>query len=155
MDPLKNRVGAVVADVADRGAALLSAVWPRSMAKWEVERLERDGYRVGELCDVDFSLAFDGGAYDRGVADVALPAVKRAGFSVGDRARAERGFVTVRRRVRLRAYDLSRAAARLNRLVAPYGGSAAVIGPTAPPSPATAPVQLADRAPAAAEGRVA
>ena len=148
MDPLRNRVGAVVADVVDRGAALFAAVWPRSMARWEVERLTADGYPAGEPCDVEFSLAFDDG-----LADVALPAVRHAGFVVDDRAKAERGFVTVRGRVRLRAYDLSRAAARLDRLVAPYGGSAAVIGPSSPPPPA--PV-LADRAPSTEpEGRVA
>ena len=79
MDPLRNRVGAVVADVADRGAALFAAVWPRSMARWEVERLTADGYPAGEVCDVDFSLAFDDG-----LADVALPAVRHAGFVVGD-----------------------------------------------------------------------
>lgn len=129
MDALRNRLGAALAHVADAGAAIVAALSPRSMAKWEVRRLAAAGYLVGQRYDVDFSLAFDGE-----VADATLPAVRRAGFTVGDRDRQEKGFVTVRRRTRLRAYDISRAANRLNRVVTPHGGFAAVIGPTNPPA---------------------
>jgi hypothetical protein len=138
MDPLKSRLGAVVADVADKGAALFSAVWPRSMAKFDVERLEADGYTAGEPCDVDFSIEFDGAA-----AESALRAVRGAGFTLVDNSKLAKGRAGVRGRLRLRPYDLSRAESRLHRALAPFGGSAAVIGPAAPPS-ASAP--LADAA---------
>lgn len=157
MDPLKSRLGAVVADVADKGAALLSAVWPRSMAKFEVERLQADGYAAGEPCDVDFSIEFDGAS-----AEAALRAVRGAGFTLVDNAKVAKGRAGVRGRVLLRAYDLSRAESRLHRALAPFGGSATVIGPAAPPAPpaprADAPVAApavspirADRMPARAE----
>jgi hypothetical protein len=93
-----------------------------------VERLAEDGYAVGEICDVDFSLAFD----TPELVDMALAAVYLQGFTVLDRTQAERGFATVRASVRLRAYDLVRAASRLNRAVWRYGGFGAVIGPAAP-----------------------
>ena len=157
MDPLKNRLGAVVADVADKGAALFSAVWPRSMAKFEVERLLADGYEAGEPCDVDFSVEFDGEH-----AEAALRAVRGAGFTLVDNARVAKGRAGVRGRLRLRAYDLSRAVARLDRAVAPFGGAAHVIGPAAAPVtpapaadvPVTAPVVSpvrGDRVPSRAE----
>ncbi|HET7456505.1 MAG TPA: hypothetical protein VFJ74_02555 [Gemmatimonadaceae bacterium] len=153
MDPLKGRrVGAVVADVADTGVALFAAVWPRSMAKFEISRLAADGYTAGQTYDVDFSVALESE-----LADVALPAMRDAGFTVGGGARlgdgsrkAADGFVTVRRRVRLRAYDLSREQARLNRLASRFGGWAAVIGPSTPPPESSAVSPLADARPAAA-----
>ena len=107
MDPLKGRrVGEVVAEVADAGVALFSAVWPRSMAKFEVERLTADGYAAGQSYDVDFSVALEADQ-----ADAAFPAMREAGFAIGgalgDGSRkSAAGFVTVHRRVRLRAYDL-------------------------------------------------
>ena len=165
MDPLMHRMGAVVADVADRGVALFSAVWPRSMAKFEVERLAADGYAPGAECDVDFAIEFDDAA-----ADAAIRAVRGAGFTLVDNAKVAKGRAGVRARVRLRAYDLSRAEARLGRALAPYGGSATVIGPSAPPAtaapradgPAAHPVSAppvspirADRLPSPSEGSVA
>jgi len=159
MDPLRNRVSAAVADVADRGAALFSAVWPRSMAKFEVERLEADGYAAGAECDVDFSIEFDGAA-----AESALRAVRAAGFTLVDNAKVAKGRAGVRGRLRLRAYDLARAESRLQRALAPFGGSATVIGPAAPPVAPTADVPVAapvvspiraDRMPSPSEGSIA
>jgi hypothetical protein len=128
MGHLLDRAPALAADVVDAATAALSAAWPRSLAAREVERLADDGYPVGEICDVDFSLAFD--APD--LVDMALAAVHLQGFTVLDRTQAERGFVTVRAAVRLRAYDLVRATSRLNRAVWRYGGFGAAIGPAGP-----------------------
>jgi len=128
MGPLFERAPALAADVVDLATAALSAAWPRSLAAREVERLAIDGYAVGELCDVDFSLSFDSAES----IDLALAAVALEGFTVGDRTQAGRGFVTVRCAVRLRAYDLVRATSRLNRAVWRYGGFGTVIGPAEP-----------------------
>ena len=59
MGHLLDHAPALAADVVDAATAVLSAAWPRSLAAREVERLANDGYAVGEICDVDFSLAFD------------------------------------------------------------------------------------------------
>jgi hypothetical protein len=128
MGHLLDHAPALAADVVDAATAVLSAAWPRSLAAREVERLANDGYAVGEICDVDFSLAFD--TPER--VDMALAAVYLEGFTVLDRTQAERGFATVRAPVRLRAYDLVRAASRLNRAVWRYGGFGTVIGPGVP-----------------------
>jgi hypothetical protein len=128
MGHLLDRAPALAADVVDAATAALSAAWPRSLAAREVERLAEDGYAIGELCDVDFSLAFD--TPDQ--VDMALAAVHLEGFTVLDQSQLTRGFVTVRAPVRLRAYDLVRTTARLNRAVWRYGGFGAVIGPATP-----------------------
>ena len=125
MGHLLDRAPALAADVIDVATAALSAAWPRSLAAREVERLSEDGYAVGEVCDVDFSVALD----TPELADMALSAVALAGFVALDRQPDAHGFVTVRAPVRLRAYDLVRAASRLNRAVWRYGGFGAVIGP--------------------------
>jgi hypothetical protein len=130
MGHLLDRAPALAADVVDLATAALSAAWPRSLAAREVERLAHDGYAVGEPCDVDFSLAFD----TPELIEMALAAVHLEGFTVLDRTQAERGFVTLRAPVRLRAYDLVRATSRLNRAVWRYGGFGTVIGPAAPAS---------------------
>jgi hypothetical protein len=128
MGHLLDRAPALAADVVDAATAALSAAWPRSLAAREVERLAEDGYAVGALCDVDFSLAFE--TAER--VDLALAAVTLEGFAVLDRSQVARGFVTLRAPVRLRAYDLVRATSRLNRAVWRYGGFGTVIGPSAP-----------------------
>jgi hypothetical protein len=125
MARMTERVEALAWGAREAGAALLQALWPRSDARREVERLTDEGYAAGTLCDVDFVVAFD-----TETAEHAIPAVCLAGFAVGDRTHSSRGVVTVRRRVRLRPYDLSRATARLSRAVTPYGGFAAIVGPT-------------------------
>ena len=118
-------VGALAWGAREAGAALLSALWPLSDARREVERLADEGYAAGTLCDVDFVVAFDTETAER-----AIPAVCLAGFAVGDSTHSSRGLVTVRRRVRLSPYDLSRATARLSRAVTPYGGFAEIVGPS-------------------------
>ncbi len=128
MGYLLDRAPALAAGMVDAATAVLSAAWPRSLAAREVDRLAGDGYAIGEVCDVDFSLAFDMPDF----IDMALAAVHLQRFTVPDRTQAERGFVTVRAAVRLRAYDLVRATSRLNRAVWRYGGFGTVIGPVRP-----------------------
>lgn len=128
MGHLLHHAPALAADVIDVATAALSAAWPRSLAAREVERLAEDGYVIGEACDVDFALAL----HTPELADMALSAIALAGFTALDRHPDAHGFVTVRAPVRLRAYDLVRAASRLNRAVWRYGGFAEVIGPAAP-----------------------
>jgi hypothetical protein len=124
MARMTERMGALAWDARKTGAALLAALWPRSEARREVERLADEGYAAGTLCDVDFVVAFD-----RESAEHALPAVRSAGFDVGDSSHSARGLVTVRRRMRLNAYDIARTSARLGRVVTRYGGFAEIVGP--------------------------
>jgi hypothetical protein len=133
MGHLLHRAPALAADVVDAATAVLTAAWPRSMVAREVERLAEDGYAIGELCDVDFSLAFETPEF----IDMALAAVLLEGFTVLDRSQITRGFATVRAPIRLRAYDLVRATSRLNRVVSRYGGFGAAIGPAEPAAPVT------------------
>jgi hypothetical protein len=128
MGYLLDRAPALAADVVDAATAALTAAWPLSLAAREMERLADDGYTMGQVCDVDFSLALD----TRELSDMALSAAMLAGFTVIDPDQASRGFVTVRAPVRLRAYDLLRATSRLNRAVWRYGGFGEIIGPAAP-----------------------
>jgi hypothetical protein len=116
--------------LVDAATAVLSAAWPRSLAAREVHRLADDGYAVGEVCDVDFSVSLDAPEF----IEMALAAVYLQGFVVLDRTQADRGFATVRGTVRLRAYDLVLATSRLNRAVERYGGFGTVIGPAVAPS---------------------
>jgi hypothetical protein len=115
--------------LVDAATAVLSAAWPRSLAAREVHRLADDGYAIGEVCDVDFSVALDAPE----LIEMALAAVYLQGFVVLDRTQADRGFATVRGTVRLRAYDLVLATSRLNRAVERYGGFGTVIGPAMSP----------------------
>jgi hypothetical protein len=128
MGYLLDRAPALAADVVDAASAALTAVWPLSLAAREMERLAGDGYAIGQVCEVDFSLALDMPE----LSDMALSAAMLAGFTMVDSGQASRGFVTVRAPVRLRAYDLLRATSRLNRAVSRYGGFAEAIGPASP-----------------------
>lgn len=128
MGYLLERAPSIAADMVDAATAVLSAAWPLSLAACEMERLAGDGYVIGEVCEMDFSLALDA----REMIDMALSAAMLAGFTVLDPDQASRGFVTVRAPVRLRAYDLLRATSRLNRAVWRYGGFGEAIGPAAP-----------------------
>lgn len=128
MGHLLDRAPALAVDMVDVATAALSAAWPLSLAAREMERLAGDGYVMGEVCDVDFSLALDTPEQ----IDMALSAAMLAGFTVLDPDQASRGFVTVRTPVRLRAYDLLRATSRLTRAVWRYGGFGEVIGPASP-----------------------
>ena len=128
MGYLFDRAPTLAADVVDVATAVLTAAWPLSLAAREMERLADDGYAIGRMCDVDFSLALD----TPELRDMALSAAMLAGFTLTDSDQASRGFVTVRAPVRLRAYDLLRATSRLNRAVSRYGGFAEIIGPASP-----------------------
>lgn len=118
------------ARVADLARGTISAVWPRGTAGFEMSRLLDEGYTSGERCDVAFSVSFD----DPATAAAAAQAVREArvpgavGYVV-DTTQLARGFITVQERLRLRAFDLACATARLERIVGRYEGFVALIGP--------------------------
>ena len=123
MATLGTRLAAIAADTTDTIIALVEAAWPRSMTSREVDRLAQDGYRAGSVCELYYLLSFDMPDWEP-----VLGELQRAGFTV--REGGSLGpFVTVKTPVRLRAFELSLASARLDRIVAPYGGFATVIGP--------------------------
>lgn len=119
----------VFADLADSIAATIASLWPRSAASLESRRLVGDGYPAGEVCDVHFLVSFDDT-----MPDDALVAIRAGGFAIRDQGDPIRGFITVRRSVRLGAYELSLAGARLDRIAARFGGFATVICATPPAS---------------------
>lgn len=116
----------IAADAVDIGYAALAAAWPRSSASREVERLTQHGYVPGATYEMDFSLSFD----ETG-AETALDAIRSAGFTVTERTRSTLCYATARRQIALKAFDLHRATAVLQRIVDPYFGFAAPIGPIA------------------------
>lgn len=124
MQTLKERAMTLAAQVADIGYAAVAAIWPRSAVSLEVERLVEHGYVVGAMYDMDFSLSFEEDG-----AEVTLSALRNAGFSVSERTPSTLCYVTARRRMPLRAFDLQRATSVLQRIVAPYYGYAAAVGP--------------------------
>lgn len=126
MKTVKERAVAIAVDAVDIGHAALAAAWPRSSAAREVERLAQHGYVAGATYEMDFSLSFDEAG-----ADSALDAVRAAGFTVTERTRSTLCYATARRRIPLRAFDLQRATAVLQRIVDPFYGYAAAIGPVA------------------------
>jgi hypothetical protein len=117
----------VLAELADSIAATTASLWPRSVASLEVSRLVGDGYPAGEVCDVHFLVSFD-----ERMPEDALVAIRAGGFAIRDQGDPIRGFITVRRRVRLGAYQLSLAGARLDRIAGRFGGFATVICATPP-----------------------
>lgn len=117
----------VVALLADSIAATAASLWPRSTASREASRLVNDGYPAKQICDVYFLVSFDGG-----VPDDAMATMRAAGFVVREQSGAPGGFVTVRARVRLAAYDLSIASARLDRIAEAFDGFSTVIGAARP-----------------------
>ena len=147
MEKLVERAVTLAADVAEIGGAALSAIWPRSIASREVERLAQHGYVVGATYEMDFTLSFDVSGVDE-----VLAAVREAGFTVADPARSTFCYATARRHVPLRAYHIDRATSVLQRIVAPYGGYAAPIGPVAR---VYVPARAAEREAARAEAREA
>jgi hypothetical protein len=120
--------------VVDSAHAAFAALWPRSIEAREIGRLVLDGCQPDSICDVEFSLSFD----DPGVTGAAMRAVRAAGFVITDESSTSRGFVVVRLSMRLRPWDLSRTTSRLNRLIEPYGGFAAFIGPVETAEPVEA-----------------
>lgn len=127
MSSTKSGLASVIAELSDSIAATIASLWPRSAASLETSRLVGDGYPTGEVCDVHFLVSFD----DR-MPDDALVAIRAGGFAIRDQGDPVRGFITVRRRVRLGAYELSLAGARLDRIAARFGGFATVICATPP-----------------------
>jgi hypothetical protein len=124
--------------VADTVQATFAAVWPRSAARHEIDRLREEGHLAGEACEMAFSLSFD----DAQRATDASALVRRAGFAL-DLAEAKSGFLTARMQVRLTPWELARAVARLERVARSRGGFVAVVGPTH--APAAAPVRAPSR----------
>jgi hypothetical protein len=127
MSSNNSSLASVLAELADGIAATLASLWPRSAAALEAGRLVADGYPAGEVCDVHFLVSFD-----EATPDAALTAIRAGGFAIREQGDPVRGFITVRRQVRLGAYQLSLAGARLDRIAAGFGGFATVICATPP-----------------------
>jgi hypothetical protein len=129
MPSTRHGIASVLAELADGIAATMASLWPRSAASLEANRLASDGHPAGEVCDVHFLVSFDDA-----MPDEALMAIRAGGFAIREAGDPIRGFITVRRRVRLGAYALSLAGARLDRIAARFGGFATVICATPPAS---------------------
>ena len=130
---------------SDRIVATFSSLWPRSTASIEASRLVNDGYPAGQACDVHFLISFD-----QAMPDAASTAIRAGGFSVREQNGSSSGFVTARATVRLTAWDLSIAGARLDRIVEDFDGFATVIGAARPATEEAArPVRVASRSVAA------
>ena len=96
--------------------------WPWSAASIEARRIAADGYAAGMVDDVYYLVSFDEAA-----PEPALAAIRGAGFAVREPAPLS-GFVTVKARIRIAAYDLIMAGARLDRIAEEYGAFATLIG---------------------------
>jgi hypothetical protein len=112
--------------LGDSIVAAVASLWPRSAASLEARRLAADGYPAGKPADVYFLVSFDGA-----VPDDALAAIRAAGFAVREPPGAG-GFATIKTRLTLGAYELTMTAARLERIVARFGGFATLIGAARP-----------------------
>lgn len=108
--------------LADSVNAALSVVRPWSTSSVEARRLALDGYPKGSLADIYYLVSFD-----ETPPDAALAALRGAGFSVRDPA-SHSGFLTVKTRIRMGAFDLTLASARLDRIVDEFSGFATLIG---------------------------
>ena len=118
----KNSFRSVMTVLADSVAATAASLWPWSSAAVEARRIVADGYPAGEVADVYYLVSFDGAASDE-----ALAAIRFAGFAVREPA-AQSGFVTVKARIHIGAYDLTIAGARLDHLADEFGAFATLIG---------------------------
>jgi hypothetical protein len=114
--------------LGDSIAAALASLWPRSAASIEARRLIADGHPAGELADVYYLVSFDESA-----PDAALAAIRAVGFSIREPGPLS-GFVTVRARMRLSAYDLTMVGAQLDHTVEEFSGFATLIGAARPTS---------------------
>ena len=114
--------------LGDSLAAAIASLWPWSTAAVEARRLRLDGHAAGAITDIYYLLSFD-----EPVSDAALAAIRRTGFTLREPA-SQSGFVTVRGRIRLGAYDLTIAGTRLDRAVEAFGGFATLIGAAQLPS---------------------
>lgn len=124
MSKLTSRITTVARETTDALVALVEAAWPRSMTSREIERLTLDGYPAGRHCDIYFLLSFDTADWES-----ALDDLHAEGFMVRDTSATVGTFVTVKIRIRLNAFELSLAAARLDRVAARHAGIATLIGP--------------------------
>ena len=113
----------LIEQIFDRSVGALSAVWPRSLTAREVARLAREGYRSGATHEIEFSVTFDDGRAEAVVDDLVA-----SGFTLRDRS-ASKPCCSVTAMMPLSAYHLHVTTARLQRVLAPHGGFAAVIGP--------------------------
>lgn len=145
MSSRNSSLARVVAILADSVTATAASLWPRSTASLEANRLIADGYPAKQICDVYFLVSFDSTAPDGALVDM-----RGAGFAVREQSGALGGFVTVRARVRLAAYELSMAAARLERIAESFDGFSTLIGAARPTNEdAARPVRVASRSVAA------
>lgn len=135
MNTMLQHAATILAVVGEKVVAAAAAAWPRSLASREVERWVGDGYERGKPVVVEYLVSFD-----RIVPAAALAALMREGFVLGETSSPKECFVTVRATMKLNAYSLERSALLLDRLVEPFDGYAAVIGPYRQPdiSPAGA-----------------
>ena len=117
----------------DAAAGAWSSVWPRTVAAREVRRLAQEGHAVGAFHEIQFAVSFD-----EGDSDAALAAMHVSGFTTRERTR-DGGCCIVVARIPLTAWDLHVTTARLQRLVAPHSGFAALIGPLQRPAVLRAP----------------
>ena len=118
----KSSIASGLTVLGDSIAAAVASIWPWSTASVEARRMRLDGHAGGAITDIYFLLSLDDAA-----PDAALAAIRGAGFTVRDPAR-QSGFVTVRARLRLGAYDLTVASVRLERAAAAFGGFSTLIG---------------------------
>lgn len=108
--------------LGDSIAATVASLWPWSAASIEARRIAADGYAAGQLADVYYLVSFDDAA-----PEAALVAIRAAGFAVREPGPSS-GFVTVKVRIRIAAYDLIIAGARLDRIAEQHGAFATLIG---------------------------
>ena len=134
MNRMLQAAATTLAVVGEKVVAAAAASWPRSLASREVDRWVGDGYERDEPVVVEYLVSFD-----RIVPAAALDALQRAGFAIGESSSQESGFMTVRATMKLTAYSLESTALLLDRVVAPFDGYAAVIGPYRKPDIAPAP----------------
>jgi hypothetical protein len=145
MSSNKSSFARVMATLADSIVATAASLWPRSTASLEANRLIGDGYAAKQVCELYFLVSFDGA-----VPDAALATMRAEGFALREQSGTQGGFVTVRARVRLAAYDLSMAAARLDRIAEAFDGFSTVIGAARPANEdAARPVRVSSRSVAA------
>lgn len=108
--------------LADSIAAAAASLWPWSAASIEARRIAADGYAAGQLADVYYLVSFEDAA-----PEAALATIRAAGFAVREPGPLS-GFVTVKVRIRVAAYDLIITGARLDRIAEGYGAFATLIG---------------------------
>jgi len=129
MSTTRTALAQLLAQTLDQAAAVAASAWPRSAAGREARRLVDDGYAPGQPCEIAFSVSFSDALDVRAT----LAAARSGGVAVADLTSATRGFVTVTVPARVRAYDLSLASRRMDRLARACGGFAAEIGPVTAP----------------------